>query len=252
MCAHACVLLLLLLQGRRVVEGLQPELAAAAAAYSVRCSHRGLRRLCIRVGLCRRAAIRAALAAALLLVCPPSPLLLPGARSELELLRDRSQHIGAVVRASPLPLTQPNTSRDISRRYKMLSHAKTVILFAIGIAFNAQAAFDAQPVAARQWLGAAMTFSGVVWYVPHGAGVWGQRALAFVAAFSQNDSESETQKVKITAACPLHLLSPTCCGSCSVQPTKTRAEQAPRSISLRGRARYGSARRGPAAAAQRA
>jgi len=41
----------------------------------------------------------------------------------------------------------------------MLSHAKTVILFAIGIAFNAQ------PVAARQWLGAAMTFSGVVWYL---------------------------------------------------------------------------------------
>lgn len=32
LCAHACVLLLLLLQGRRVVEGLQPELAAAAAA----------------------------------------------------------------------------------------------------------------------------------------------------------------------------------------------------------------------------
>lgn len=41
----------------------------------------------------------------------------------------------------------------------MLSHAKTVILFAIGIAFNAQ------PVAARQWLGAAITFSGVVWYL---------------------------------------------------------------------------------------
>jgi hypothetical protein len=47
----------------------------------------------------------------------------------------------------------------------MLSHAKTVILFAIGIAPNAQAAFNAQPVAARQWLGAAMTFSGVVWYL---------------------------------------------------------------------------------------
>jgi len=31
LCAHACVLLLLLLQGRRVVGGLQPELAAAAA-----------------------------------------------------------------------------------------------------------------------------------------------------------------------------------------------------------------------------
>jgi hypothetical protein len=87
----------------------------------------------------------------------------------------------------------------------MLSHAKTVILFAIGIAFNAQAEFNAQPVAARQWLGAAMTFSGVVWYVPHGAGVWGQRAFAFVAAFSQNDSESERQ-IKITAACPLRLL----------------------------------------------
>jgi hypothetical protein len=41
----------------------------------------------------------------------------------------------------------------------MLSHAKTVILFAIGIAFNAQ------PVAARQWLGAAITFSGVMWYL---------------------------------------------------------------------------------------
>jgi hypothetical protein len=87
----------------------------------------------------------------------------------------------------------------------MLSHAKTVILFAIGIALNAQAAFNAQPVAARQWLVAAMTCSGVVWYVPHGAGVWGQRALAFVAAFSQNDSESERQ-IKITAACPLRLL----------------------------------------------
>jgi len=189
----------------------------AAPQHSVRCRHRALRRLCICVALCRCAAIRAALAAALLLVCPPSPLLLPGARSELELLRDRSQHIGAVVRASPLPLTQPNTSRDISRRYKMLSHAKTVILFAIGIAFNAQ------PVAARQWLGAAMTFSGVVWYVPHGAGVWGQRALAFVAAFSQNDSESERQ-IKITAACPLRLLPETCCGTCSAQQTKPRAE----------------------------
>jgi hypothetical protein len=41
----------------------------------------------------------------------------------------------------------------------MLSHAKTVILFAIGITFNAQ------PVEMRQWAGAAITFSGVVWYL---------------------------------------------------------------------------------------
>ena len=43
--------------------------------------------------------------------------------------------------------------------YKVLSHAKTVILFAIGIVFNVQ------PVAARQWIGAATTFVGVVWYL---------------------------------------------------------------------------------------
>lgn len=43
--------------------------------------------------------------------------------------------------------------------YKMLSHAKTVILFAIGIVFNGQ------PVSARQWIGAATTFTGVVWYL---------------------------------------------------------------------------------------
>ena len=43
--------------------------------------------------------------------------------------------------------------------YKMLSHAKTVILFAIGISFNGQ------PVCLRQWVGAATTFAGVVWYL---------------------------------------------------------------------------------------
>jgi drug/metabolite transporter (DMT)-like permease len=43
--------------------------------------------------------------------------------------------------------------------YKMLSHAKTVILFAIGIAYNGQL------VSLRQWIGAATTFTGVVWYL---------------------------------------------------------------------------------------
>ena len=70
---------------------------------SVRCRHRALRRLCIRVTLCRRAVIRAAFAAALLLVCPPAPLLLPGTRSELELLWDRSHHVGAVYVPFPFP-----------------------------------------------------------------------------------------------------------------------------------------------------
>jgi solute carrier family 35 protein E3 len=43
--------------------------------------------------------------------------------------------------------------------YKMLSHAKTVILFAIGIMFRGQ------PVSQRQWIGAATTFVGVTWYL---------------------------------------------------------------------------------------
>ena len=43
--------------------------------------------------------------------------------------------------------------------YKMLSHAKTVILFAIGIMFRGQ------PVSQRQWIGAATTFVGVSWYL---------------------------------------------------------------------------------------
>jgi drug/metabolite transporter (DMT)-like permease len=41
----------------------------------------------------------------------------------------------------------------------MLSHAKTVILFAIGIFFNGQT------VSQRQWIGALATFIGVVWYL---------------------------------------------------------------------------------------
>ena len=43
--------------------------------------------------------------------------------------------------------------------YRMLSHAKTVVLFVIGINFNGQ------PVSVRQWVGAATTFTGVVWYL---------------------------------------------------------------------------------------
>jgi hypothetical protein len=62
--------------------------------------------------------------------------------------------------------------------YKMLSHAKTVILFAIGntppqpqpspqpvILFTTGIMSNAQPVSARQWAGAAITLVGVVWYL---------------------------------------------------------------------------------------
>jgi solute carrier family 35 protein E3 len=43
--------------------------------------------------------------------------------------------------------------------YKVLSHAKTVILFAIGMAHNRR------PVALIQWIGAVVTFAGIVWYL---------------------------------------------------------------------------------------
>jgi hypothetical protein len=66
--------------------------------------------------------------------------------------------------------------------YKMLSHAKTVILFAIGnsppstpnpetrfsalmFLFATGIMTNAQPVSARQWVGATITFLGVVWYL---------------------------------------------------------------------------------------